>query len=154
MRNRERPQRPHRIDEKGMWPVKGIDVSAAARNLCPARSLDCAGDFEREFVEIVLALVVRDFALAHESPEISVGGNVIKSVVMHANVGDVRSHSLNRLPSAKFQELLLSGGIELQQGGTELEPLRPFGPTSRSVLAFDSIDGRAFARVPPLFNFQ
>ena len=95
-----------------------------------------------------------DFAFAHQAPEIAVGRDIVEPVVVDADVRNVGGHHLDGLAPAQVQEPLVAGGVELQEGGAELEPLRPFGPAARGVSALDSEDGGAMGGIPGLFNGQ
>src|SRR5690349_9356387 len=61
---------------------------------------------------------------------------------------DVRRHHRDRTAAADLQECALAGGVELQNGGAELESLRPLGPSAARVPAVHRADGRALGRIP------
>ena len=77
-----------------------------------------------------LVIVLWNYTFPHEATEIAVGGDVVEPVVMHTDVCDMGCHLFNRVPSADLKELLITGGIKLENRGAELEPLCPFGPAS------------------------
>ena len=68
-------------------------------------------------------------------------------MVVHAGVGDVRGHAVDRVAGAAPDEGGVAGGIELHQVGSVQETLGPLGPAARRVFAGDGEDGRALARV-------
>lgn len=152
MRDGERAQRAHCIDEERVWAVERVDEAGVLRDLGPARGLNGAGNFEGEFVKIVFAIVPVDFAFAHEAPKISVGRDVVEAVIVDADVRDVRGHFLDSVRAAGFEEFSVAGGVELEQSRAELEALGPFGPTARGVFSVDCENGRALVRVPRFFN--
>ena len=75
-------------------------------------------------------------------------------MVVHADVGDMRGHALDRVAPSNFQKPLLAGRVELQQGRAELEALRPFRPAARGVFAYHGENRRAGFRFPRLFKPQ
>jgi hypothetical protein len=54
--------------------------------------------------------------------------------------------------AARFQIRLIIGRIELQNFGSKLEALRPFGPASACVAATDREYRRTFRRLPGLIQ--
>ena len=56
---RQRAQRADGVGEERMRAVEGMDEAFAVRDVRPARGLHGAGTFQRQFVEIALALVLR-----------------------------------------------------------------------------------------------
>src|SRR5687768_17469492 len=118
-----------------MRPVEGVNVTRPGFDRRPPRSLDSPGNFEGEFVEIVLALVPVDLPFAHEPPKIAIGGNVVEPMIVHAEMRDMRSHALNRVVTSDFEESGVASDIELQKSRPKLKPLRPFCPTSRRVFS-------------------
>ena len=130
MRHRQRSQGPNGVHEQRVRPVEGMDESSAIRNLRPARRLDGTGHFQRHFVEIVLTLLERNLPLTHEPPKVPVSGNIVKAMIMHANVRNVRGHVANRLFPADLQESSVACCVKLQQRRPVLKSLRPFGPAA------------------------
>ena len=88
------------IDEEGVGAVEGVDVAAAVGGAGPAGGLDGAGDLEGEFVEVLLAVVVRDFSFAHQAQQVAIGGHIVETVIVHAHVREVRGHARVRFRSA------------------------------------------------------
>src|SRR6202044_1722685 len=85
----ENPQGSDGVDEEGVGAVEGVDIAAAVFGGCPSCGLDGAAGFDSELVEGELPLVVRDSAFAHEAAEVSVSGEVVETVIVDADVGDV-----------------------------------------------------------------
>src|SRR5687767_9017879 len=110
--------RTNGVHEKRVWTVKRIDKAAAIVELSPSRRLHCAGNLQCQFIKILLALVERNLPFAHQPPEISVSGNVVEAVVMHADVRNVCGHALNRVAPANFEKLFVAGRVELEQRRT------------------------------------
>ena len=137
-----------------MRAVERVDESAAIVNPRPARSLHRAGNFQRQFVKIPFALVKRDCSLVHHAKQVAIGGNVVETVVVHADVRDVRGHAFDRVAPAEFQKPLLAGRVELQQRRSKLKALRPFRPPPRGVFAFHGKNRRAVLRFPAFFDAQ
>ena len=154
VRHGQRTQRAHRVHEQRVRAVERVDITPAVRGGRPARRLHRPGDLQRQLVEVLLALVERDLALAHQPPQVPVGGDVVEAVIVHADVRHVRGHELDGLAPPDFQEALLAGGIELQQRRAELEPLRPLRPAARGVFALHRDDRRALGRLPGLLQAQ
>ena len=59
------------------------------------------------------------------------------------DVGQVGRHAVHRVRAADLEELLLSRGVELEDGRAELEALRPLGPAPGGPPAVDCEHGRA-----------
>jgi hypothetical protein len=57
----------------------------------------------------------------------------------------VRGHALHGRVAPDLQEALVARGVELQDGGPELEALRPLRPAAARVFAADGEDGRSRA---------
>src|SRR5689334_21802233 len=105
-------------------------------------------------MEILFALVERNFAFAHQSPEVSVRRNIVEPMIVHAKVRNVRGHQLYRVFSAKLQKLAFASRIELQQRRSELKPLCPFSPPARGVFAFNSEYRCSLAWIPRILKAQ
>ena len=71
-------------------------------------------------------------------------------MIVDARMGEVRRHGGDRAGAAHLEEFGVAGGVELEDGGAELEALRPFGPAAAGVAAVYGADGRALRRVPGL----
>lgn len=142
------------VDEEGMGTIEGVDVAAAAVDGGPAGGLDGAAGLECELVEVFFPGVGGDAAFGEEAEEIAVGGDVVEAMVMDAGVGDVGGHELKGVGAADREELFVAGGIELEDGGAELEALGPFSPAAARVEAIDGEDGRAFLWGPGGFELE
>ena len=154
VRNRQRAQRAHRVDEKGVRPVERVDVAFAAGQLRPAGRLHRAGNLQREFVKMLFVLVERNLPLAHQTQQIAVGGQVVEPVVVHADGRDLRGHPLHRFAPADLQETFVGRGVELQNGRAVLKSLRPLRPAARGVSAPHGEDRRPAPGLPRLLEAQ
>src|SRR4051812_39640978 len=103
----EHAQRPQGIDEERVRAVEGVNVAAVTKP-GPPSGLHSAGDFEREFAKITFLLVLRNFALLHQTKQIAVRRNIVKPMVVHADVRDMGSHVLDGFGAANLQKTLLS----------------------------------------------
>src|SRR5690349_16008877 len=103
-----------------MWSVERVNESPSIGCPRPTRCLHGSGSFQRQFVEVLLALVEKNPPLAHQPPEISVSGNIIEAMIMDADVRNMGRHEFNRLRPANIQEPLFARGVELEQRGAEL----------------------------------
>ena len=65
MRDRQRPQRAHRIHKQRVGAVEGIDIPFPVREGGPARRLHRARDLQGQLVKVLFALVERYLPLAH-----------------------------------------------------------------------------------------
>src|SRR5271166_1681844 len=115
-----------------MRTVEGVNVTAAGQ-LRPPTGLDRATQFQGELIEAAFPGILPDPPLAPQSQQIAERADVVKAVIMHAHVADVRGHLLDRVATTNFQELCLVRGVELQNCRAILETLRPFGPASSRV---------------------
>ena len=86
-------------------------------------------------------LIEGNRAFEHQPTEITIGGNIVEPVIMHADVGDVRRHMLKGLGATEFQIFLLASGVVLQELHAELETLGPLGPTLGSIFTLLGKDG-------------
>ena len=148
VRNRQRAQRAHCVDEKGVRPVERVDVAFAAGQLRPAGRLHRAGNLQGEFVKMLFVLVERNLPLAHQAQQIAVGGQVVEPVVVHADGRDLRGHPLHRFAPADLQETFVGRGVELQNGRAVLKSLRPLRPAARGVSAPHGEDRRPALGLP------
>jgi len=60
----------------------------------------------------------------------------------------MRGHVAQGVVAAQFEETRVVGGVVLQQLGSELETLGPFGPAPRGVVAANGKNRRAAFRLP------
>src|SRR5581483_4102211 len=104
-----------------MRTVERINVALPVGSSGPARCLNCARDFEGELVKLPFAPAGFYFLLADQPPQIAVRGDVIESVIMDADVRQMRGHSFDCPAPAKLQKAFLAGRIELQQGRAKLK---------------------------------
>jgi len=135
-----------------MGAVERIDVTAAATDGGPSRGLHSAGALEREHVEIPLPIIGGDAPFVHQAKQISVRRDVVESMVMHADVGNVRRHEVHGSFTALVQKPLLAGGVKLEDGGAKLEALCPLRPAAGGIAALHGEYGRARRRFPRLFE--
>jgi hypothetical protein len=73
-------------------------------------------------------------------------------VVVNAGVAEVRRHDVDGAVAADLEEFGIARGIELQDGGAELEALGPLGPAAAGILAADGEDRRAVGGRPGLLD--
>jgi hypothetical protein len=129
---RQRAKRPDGVHEQRMGAVERVDEPAIGQRR-PAAGLHGSAHFQRELVEVHFPRVRLDPILARKTPQISVGADVVEAVIVDACMRQVRRHPLDRARAPKLQALPVAGGVELQQRGSELKPLRPFGPPARLI---------------------
>ncbi len=152
MRDRQRTQSPHRVDEQRVRPIKAVDEAATLGGSGPAGRLHGAAGLQGQLVHVVFPLIERQFPLAHQAPEIAVGRDVVETVIVHAHVRDVRCHARERLSAPEFEEFAVAVRLELEQGRPELKPLCPLRPTPRRVVAADCADRGSRPRRPGAFD--
>ncbi len=116
------------------------------------RGLHGAAHGERQRVEPLFPLARLEPSFAGEAPQRAVGADVVEPVIVDADVRQVRRHAVERAGAAEFEEGAVAGGVELQDGGSELESLRPLGPAAGAVASLDREYGRAVFRAPALFE--
>jgi hypothetical protein len=56
-----------------------------------------------------------DVPFAHETQQVSIGGDVVESVVMHSDVRNVAGHLSNDASPSSFKKSIVTGRFELQQ---------------------------------------
>src|ERR1039458_8497972 len=71
---------------------------------------------------------------------------------MHAGVRNVRRHPLDRSAPANLQKTLVAHRVQLQQRRAVLKTLRPLGPATRGVSAFDGEHRSPEFRLPGFFD--
>ena len=135
VRDDEGAHRADGVGEERVRAVERINVAPAAGDLGPARGLHGPGAFEGEFVEIPFPGVGGNASLHHETEKISVGGNVVESMIMHADVGDVVGHAPAGAGTSELEEFFVAGGVVLQDGGAVNKPLGPLGPAAGGVFS-------------------
>src|SRR5207244_5936505 len=89
----------------------------------PAGGLHGARNFQGQFINVILALAERNPSFPHEPPKIAVGGDVVETVIVDADVRDVGGHALDGSFAPQLQEALLACGVKLEQRRTVLETL-------------------------------
>ncbi len=147
----QRPQRSDRIHEQRMRTVERVD-EPAVRQRRPSPSLHRAADLERQLVAGDFPCAGLEAALTSETPQRAVGAHVVESVVVYAHVRQVRRHPLHRLSAPALEKRAIVGGVELQQRGPELKPLRPLRPAARLIFALHGEDRRASIGSPRSFD--
>jgi hypothetical protein len=152
MAQRQRAQGTDRVGEERVRSVERIDVTLVRLQFRPARGLDRSGRLEGQFVKILFPGVERNLTGAHQAQQIAVGADVVESVVVDADVGDVRGHPINRVPAADIEEGFVARDFELVNRGAELEALGPLGPAARGIFALDRENGCAAYRIPSLLQ--
>jgi hypothetical protein len=148
---RQCAQRPDRIHEQRVRAVEGVDEAAVGQRR-PAPRLNGAAHLERQLVEPELPRVGLDPFLARQPSQIPVGAHVVEAVIVHAHVGEVDRHPLQRPLAPEIEKLLVAGGVELEERRSELEPLRPFSPAASLIASFDGEHRRAVFRPPGVFD--
>src|SRR3974377_166044 len=148
MRECERTQRAHGVDEQRMRAVERLDEAEAASELGPAPRLHGARAFECELDIFHLPRIARDAALKHETTQIAVSRDLVKAVVVHAEMGDMGRHFGASAFDRQVKEALVAGRIELQHGAAELEPLRPVCPAARLVSGLARVPRRRLCAGP------
>ena len=101
-------QGAHGIDEQRVAAIEGVDVAKAIGKAGPARRLHCAAHLEREFVEVQFPFVALNAPGQHQPPQISVGGDVVEAVIVHASVRQVLRHILRDMSPRQRQQLFIA----------------------------------------------
>ena len=118
-----------------MRSIKRVNVAFFGSKFRPAGRLYRAARFQSQFVEIEFGIIMRQTAFEHHSSKISVRADVIKAVIVDADMADVRRHVFNRVAPPDFQKATVVRRVELEQRGTKLKTLRPFRPATGCILA-------------------
>ena len=140
------------IGKQRMRPVERWNIPFPVFNLRPTRCLNRTRCLQRHLVKVHLPRIGLQYSFSHQPAQISVRGHIVEAVIMHPGVRHVCRHALQRPPPSNFQELLLSGRIELQNCIPKLKPLSPLCPPPRCVLSFHREHGRSTRRIPHVFN--
>src|SRR3546814_11184529 len=90
MTKHQDPYGTHRIHEKGVWTIEGINEPAAFYG-CPSTGLDSARHFQCQLVEILIPFIERDFPFCHQTTPFSIGAKIIEPMIVHAKVAQLRS---------------------------------------------------------------
>ena len=154
VREGERPQRAHRVGEERVRAVEGVDEPAAVGGAGPAPGLHRPARLERQLAQLALLPLGGVAPLEGEPAQGAPGAHVVEAVVVHPHVGHVGRHPRVGALAAQLEEALVAGGVELQEGGAELEALRPVRPAAGRVAAAQGEDRRAVRGVPGLLEGQ
>ena len=141
MANGERAQGADRVREQRMRAVERIDVTRVRPKGGPTGGLDGARELQGKFIKVLFPVPHAQTARAGEAEEVSVSADVVKPVVVDADMADVGGHVPHRGGAAELQEAGFVGGVELNDRRAILESLGPFGPTAGGVLAAHGEDG-------------
>jgi len=126
---RQRPECPYSVDKEGVRPVERIDKSLAVLGPRPAPGLNGPRGSQGESIKFVLPCAVINPPLIHQAQKVSVGADIVESVVMNSGVREMSGHPFKGHPAPQVQEFPVARGIELKQRGAELKSLRPLGPS-------------------------
>src|SRR5436309_533021 len=74
-------------------------------------------------------------------------------MVVNSDMRHMRSHGADRAVPPHVEKCAITGRIELQYGGSELEPLRPFRPPATYIASFHRVDRSAILRLPRPIEF-
>ena len=151
VRERERAKRTEGVDEQRVRAVERMD-EAAARNRRPAPRLHRAADLQRQLVEPDFPVGRVDATFTRQSPQRTVGADVVEAVIVNARVREVRRHPRERALAAEIEKRRVARRIELQQRRAVLKSFRPLGPSARRVAPVDGEDGRAVPLAPRRFQ--
>jgi hypothetical protein len=151
VRKRQRAERAQGVDEERVRAIERVDVAAVGQ-LRPAPRLDRAAHLQRQLVVAHLPLGRLEAPFAGEPPQVAVGTDVVEAVIVDADVGEMRRHPLEGAGAAQIEELLVAGGVELQQRRAELEALRPLRPAAGAVLSFDGEHRRPVLGAPGVLD--
>jgi len=143
-------QRAQGVREERMRAVERVNVAATIAQERPACRLHGPAHFQCQLAALPFELTGGALAFPDQAPQVSVSAHVVKPVVVHPEMRKVRRHDLQRVFAAVSKEPRLARGVELQQGGAKLEPLRPLRPGARGVAALDRNDGGALGWLPGL----
>ena len=120
--------------------------------LCPAGGLAGSAGLQREVVEMRFPFVGWEASFLKQTAKISIGADVVEPMVMDTNVGDVRCHEAKGSFATDTKHLLVARSVELKDCGPVLEALRPLGPSTGGVFAFDGEDRGAVRILPALLK--
>jgi hypothetical protein len=109
---RQRSQGTNCVHEQRVRAVERMD-EPALRGCRPASRLYGATDTERKLVEAQLPVARVDAAFAHQTPQRAVRAHVVEAVVVHARVGEMRRHPLDRASASELEEFRFARRVEL-----------------------------------------
>ena len=144
----EGAERTDGVGEEGLGPVEGADVTEFGGELGPAGGLDGSAGFEGEIVEVGFPVVGGKPTFSEESAQVSVGADIVESVIVHPDVGDVGGHAAERSLAADLEHRFIAGGVVLENGGAVDESFGPLGPTPGGVFACNGENGGAIGFLP------
>src|SRR5688572_23314437 len=111
VRQRQRAQRADRIDEERVRAVEGVDESSTW-NRRPAPGLYGSCYLQRRRVKPLLPWLRFEFAFARQPPQGAVGAHIIETMVVNADVRQMRRHTLECERSAQLEKLTIAGRIK------------------------------------------
>ncbi len=151
VREGERTQGSDCVDEERVCAVERMD-EAAVSDRRPASRLHRAAHLERELVEAHFPVRRVEPMLTRQAPQGSIRAHVVEAMIVDADVREVRRHAFNGARACELQEVAIAGGVELQDGRTKLEALRPFRPAPRLPTPVHGEDWRPVGRSPGLLQ--
>ena len=127
------------VYEERVRAVEAVDESPTLP-LGPTGGLNGAAGLDREFVEIFFPLIFGETAFEHQAAEVSVGREVVKSMVMDANVRDMGGHAANGVIAAASETFLIACGIKMKDRDAVTEAFGPFSPAASGVFTRNGED--------------
>ena len=144
VRLHENAARTNCIHEERVRAVEAVDESPTLP-LGPTGGLNGAAGLDGEFVEVFLPFVFGKTALEHQSAEVSIGREVVETMVVDTDVRDMRGHAANGVVAAAREAFLIACGIKMKDRNAVAEAFGPFGPAACRVFSGNGEDGRALA---------
>src|SRR5687768_15735358 len=104
--------RPDSINKKRVWPIEGVNETSILY-YCPPACLDSSRNFECQFKKAFFPFIERYLAFMHQTKQIAIRAHIIKAMIMHTDMTNVRCHCFNGLFSSQLQQRLFSRNIIL-----------------------------------------
>jgi hypothetical protein len=135
-----------------MRAIEGENKTLVVAEVGPSGGLNGTAYFQRQLAEMFLPRIYSDPAFIHQPAQISVGADVVESMVVNTEVADMRGHVVECPFAADVQKPFVSSGVELQDRRPKLKPLCPLGPTPRGIAPFNREYGCSTGGFPSLLQ--
>ena len=97
---------------------------------------------------MTLPLVGRKAAFLKQTAKIAIGADIVKSMIMHSDMGEVRSHETKCSVTANAKHFLIPRRIILQDSSPILESLCPLGPSTGGIFPLNGKNWRSIGILP------
>src|SRR5688572_15090606 len=111
MSDGKRAKRADGVGKERVRAVEREDKALIVSQVGPSRGLNSTAYFQRQFAEMLLPGIYGDPAFIHQATQISVGTDVVESMVVDPNMADMGGHVLECPFTADLQKRFVSSSV-------------------------------------------